>query len=509
MNRSLAAVPSIHPEQQLLDSPCRRSENRYSAILTARLAALVLVAVGVASPLALPADVTRVGASGTATEEEGHEGHVRCPDCDEDGHHVCPRCDGKKKLERDCHRCEGEGVRPCSHCSRKGDGQGLLDCGFCSGRGTVGKKTPRSCPKCAGSGTAICPTCDGDGEIKCPPKVYDGACPRCKYAGHVTCTLCAGKKWLRETELERRLKETSSEDRPRRDGGKTGDSRDGHDQTPTTDAKSRRGATKTASAGAALTTPALESRLRSLSNLRAREEPFALGDLLQRSNAYLKALRELNASLEEADAARDGELAERIEVLLARVRSLRSRYDSALKDSTAFAKSYQRAERRWTTRPVDSGKNRRTMESWRMDMDFSLKQAERKAAALARSPSARVLALAEEIDADLALLRQGVESELARLSEKRQQAREAAQAAKRSRLEDEQITAGTRGAALSEKPDAEALAAETPEGDGGEARQESGGLRLGSLLLLTAALGALTLLAVWLWQRRPVPAEGG
>lgn len=90
----------------------------------------------------------------------------------------CPKCHGKGTIIMRCHRCYGDGGRPCPTCNKKR----VVPCA-CKG-------SDDDCPKCEGTGWRPCPNewcrdgiemcraCSGRGK-------YEDTCPTCYGRGIV------------------------------------------------------------------------------------------------------------------------------------------------------------------------------------------------------------------------------------------------------------------------------------------------------------------------------------
>ncbi len=104
-------------------------------------------------------------AGGAACKYCNSKGEFECKDCRKSGKLTCAACAGRKRIERRCDDCAGEGKLP--------DVLPLSD------------EQLAECPWCAGAGSFECSECDERG-------CADGVCSRCAGKQAYTCTRCLG-----------------------------------------------------------------------------------------------------------------------------------------------------------------------------------------------------------------------------------------------------------------------------------------------------------------------------
>ncbi len=97
-------------------------------------------------------------------------GTVKCSFCVR-GRVKCPDCLGKRRYERICHDCAGQGRLPCPECQSKlmsrscpwCRGKRLLECKHC----TLRPVEPSTCRRCGGDGRHTCEECLGRSNQPC------------------------------------------------------------------------------------------------------------------------------------------------------------------------------------------------------------------------------------------------------------------------------------------------------------------------------------------------------
>ena len=325
------------------------------------------------------ADVDKSKPTSPTAEKQPPEDEdlIRCGACDERGRSTCARCDGKKKLQTECPRCDGSGLRPCTVCNHPDDVNdaepGSILCSYCDGSGVFGAGG-RKCPKCGGPGVYKCPTCRGRGELKCKKVLYAGICPTCRFTGKTICRHCAGKKWV-----------------PRPDPS----------SSTSTDAAGRTGA-DTASPVAEKsdgkpTAEQLEQRFAILTELRLTESNVDTATLRRTADDLLKKAKKFGRELEtlrSSGAGVQGEivaLRRRFEDLETRSRRHRGYLGEIETLAIDFDSRYSRCQKRLASRPpgpYKTGAQKRRLASWVENMAQSIEACERHAVKLeAASPS--------------------------------------------------------------------------------------------------------------------------